>query len=157
MRTALSGLALLAVMQIASPATAVALAVMPLKLLDTSGEPVDQASEHAARLRTMEEALQRDLGADYDEVVLIGEDELAAGCPEESPQCLVDLAAGAGADEALFAVVLKTSTLIMQMFVSIVDVEGGQVVKHRELNFRGDTDESWQRAEQFLVENLRAP
>ena len=140
----------------ASVASAASLAVMPVKFLDTSGEIEDQTSDHAARLEAMGRALQRDLAADYDSVVLIQAEAMAERCPDETPDCLVDLARETGADTALFAVVVKTSTLIMRLYVNVIDLTGGQILARRELNFRGDTDESWERAEQFLVRNLRA-
>ncbi|WP_424932574.1 DUF2380 domain-containing protein [Amaricoccus macauensis] len=145
----------LAALGLAGTATADTLAVMPVMFLDTSGEDEDQSAAHAARLAAMGDALVRDLAADYDAVVLIPEGDLQARCPGEAPDCLVGLARAAEADVALFAAVLKTSTLIMRMYVNVVDVAQGQVITQRELNFRGDTDESWQRAEQFLVRNLR--
>ena len=59
---------------------------------------------------------------------------------------------------ALFGEINHASAarVIMQMFVQVVDVESGQVVQRRDLNFRGDNDESWARAEAFLVRNLAA-
>jgi len=36
-----------------------------------------------------------------------------------------------------------------------VEVRTGQGILSRDLNFRGDTDEAWQRAERFLAEQIR--
>jgi hypothetical protein len=152
-RRRLAAAVMLATM-LGAPAEAATMAIMPVKMLDTSGEVRDQSAEHDARLNTMAENLKRDLTGTFNAVILVPEADLVAECPEEAPQCLLDVAGRTGADQALFAVVLKTSTLIMQLFVNIVDVADGSVLDHRELNFRNDTDESWQRAEQFLVQNL---
>ena len=61
-----------------------------------------------------------------------------------------------GAERGLFIVVQKTSTLILQAFASLVDLEGERLVTHTELSFRGDNDESWQKAAHFLAEKLAA-
>lgn len=156
MRAIVLGLAGLAALLAAQVAAAETLAIMPVKFLDTSGEAEDQTAAHESRLAALGTAFEDDLAADYETVVLIPEAALAAECPDEAPQCLVDLAVQSGADAALFAVVVKTSTLIMQMFVNIVAVPEGEILARRELNFRGDTDESWVKAGAFLVENLRA-
>jgi hypothetical protein len=50
--------------------------------------------------------------------------------------------------------VQKTSTLILQVFARVVDSETTALVASRDLNFRGDTDESWLRMERFLAEQL---
>ncbi|QDL93255.1 DUF2380 domain-containing protein [Paroceanicella profunda] len=142
---------------LAGPGQALTLGIMPIKLLDTSGEGTDQAAVHGARIDAMGDALGRDLAARYGETLLIAPRDVSTGCPTEDAQCLIDVAAAAGADQALFMVVVKTSELIMQMYVQIVDVPRRAVVQKRELNFRGDTDESWRRAGQFLVDNLRTP
>jgi len=126
-------------------------------MLDTSGEGADQSAAHDTRIDAIKKALERDLADRYGRVVTIQAADVAAVCPVEGPKCLLDAAAAAGADEALFVSIVKTSSLIMRMYVQIVDVRQRVVAQKRELNFRGDTDESWRRAEQFLVRNLRTP
>ncbi|WP_392664466.1 DUF2380 domain-containing protein [Amaricoccus sp. B4] len=154
MRRAIWGMAILAAMALAPEARAERLAILPVKLLDTSGEAQDQTAAHDARLAALTEGLARDMASQGSETVVITADKVAAACPREVPQCLLDLSRESGAERALFCSVLKTSSLIMQMFVQVVDVESGQVVQRRDLNFRGDNDESWARAEAFLVKNL---
>ncbi|WP_346893079.1 DUF2380 domain-containing protein [uncultured Roseibium sp.] len=147
----------LAALVFACPATAATLGVMPVKMLDTSGEVTDQSVAHGKRIDAVKKALERDLEDRYSKIVMIPSQDVAAACPKADPQCLLDIAAAAGADKALFVSIVKTSTLIMRMYVQIVDVPQKTVAQKRELNFRGDTDESWQRAERFLVRNLKAP
>ncbi len=130
---------------------------MPIKMLDTSGEVRDQSAAHSTRIVAINKALERDLAEQYSKIVMIPAQDVASVCPVEDPQCLLDIAAAAGADKALFVSIVKTSTLIMRMYVQIVDVPQKAVAQKRELNFRGDTDESWQRAERFLVRNLKEP
>lgn len=145
-----------------APATAAedtgraALAVLPIKLLDTSQEPTDQSAEHARRLAAMAETLARDLkrtGA-FEDTVLIDRQAIIQACPQETPACLLAAAKARGATFAFVGVVQKSSMLIMQMWAHIVAVDTGNVVVSRQLTFRGDNDEAWARAEAFLVREL---
>lgn len=147
----------LAALVLVGPAYATTLGVMPIKMLDTSGEVRDQSVAHSARIVAINKALRRDLAEQYSKIVMIPARDVATVCPVEDPQCLLDIAAAAGADKALFVSIVKTSTLIMRMYVQVIDVPQKVVAQKRELNFRGDTDESWLRAERFLVRNLKAP
>ena len=63
--------------------------------------------------------------------------------------------AATGADRALFIVAQKTSTLILQLFVNLVDTRTGELIDSRNLNFRGDNDEAWRRAGVFLAGQIR--
>lgn len=141
----------------AFPTHAATLGIMPIKMLDTSGEVTDQSIAHGTRIDAIKKGLERDLADRYSKIVMIPAQDVVTACPVEDPHCLLDIAVAAGADKALFVSVVKTSTLIMRMYVQIVDVPQRVVVQKRELNFRGDTDESWRRAERFLVRNLQAP
>lgn len=139
---------------LALPGTAPAgpLAIMPVKLLDTSHEARDQAADHARRLNLLAEGLARDLSA-----TIIARDELTAACPHQTSDCLMQFLRDRGAERGLFVVVQKTSTLILQIFASIVEISDGKLLAHRELNFRGDNDEAWIRAGRFLARQLDAP
>lgn len=124
-------------------------AILPVKLLDTSGEARDQRADHDRRLALLAQTLQDGLPG-----IAIGADQ-AAACQPETTECLLDLAQAAGADRALFIVAHKTSTLILQLFVTLVDAESGRLILSRNLSFRGDTDDSWLRAGRFLAGQLR--
>jgi hypothetical protein len=132
------------------------LAVMPVKLLDTSQEPRDQSAEHDRRRAMVGTALAEDMtgAGPYTATVLVPPAELAAACPRETAACLIEAARAAGADHALFTVVQKSSSLIMQVFVHVVDVRDNALVVSRDLNFRGDTVESWMKMEAFLASTL---
>ncbi len=135
----------------AQPAT---LAILPVKLLDTSGEPVDQSAEHARRLTEMGRQLADELARRY-RTALVPAERLRSRCPEETPSCLLD---AAGADLVLAGVVHKSSTLILQIFVRVADARTGRSRFARDLNFRGDGDEGWRRAATFLARQiLEAP
>ncbi len=132
------------------------LAILPLKLLDTSGEPIDQGPEHARRLTIMAEDLAADLGSGggYRTLRLTPE-TLRTRCPDERPDCLLATAREAGADLVFVGVVHKSSTLILQLFARVAETRTGRAVLTRDLNFRGDTDEAWRRAEAFLAGQIR--
>ena len=131
------------------------LAMLPIRMLDTSGEPKDQTSEHAARLTAMGEGLSaRLVAAGRFRVVGIDAEKLARSCPGNEPACILDVARANGAGLAFVGVIHKSSTLIMQMFARIVETRGGTTTFSRELNFRGDNDESWRRAEAFLLREI---
>lgn len=135
---------------------ATTLAVLPIKLLDTSAEPKDQTAEHRLRLQAMAVELTSDLGSlgRYRAVSVMIED-VQRTCTKETPDCLLSTARSQGAELVFVGVVHKSSTLIMQMWARIVDAQTGSVLFSRELNFRGDNDEAWHRAEAFLINQVR--
>lgn len=135
------------------------IALMPVKFLDTSHEPQDQRPQHEARLALLLSVLKDQMKAG--EVVEITPPQVSAACPDETPECLLQLVATQGGDQAVFVTVLKTSTLIMQIYVQVMDVRDARLVLRRDLSFRGDNDESWRRAARFLAgiltTSLQAP
>lgn len=131
------------------------IAVLPIKILDTSGEAEDQKQQHERRLRNMAAALAADVkrAGRYD-AVLLSQEDVQAACPRESPECLFDYAQKQHAKYVFIGVVHKSSTLIMQIFSKVVDVETGKTVSSRDISFRGDNDDSWSRAESFLSSRI---
>jgi hypothetical protein len=141
---------------LANEARAASLVLLPIKLLDTSGEPTDQASQHAGRLIGMADELATDLShSGLYRATAISADQLRNGCPTESVPCLLKFAQAQGADAIFIGVVHKSSTLIMQLWARLVDARTGRDIYTRDLNFRGDNDEAWRRAERFLAEQIR--
>lgn len=133
------------------------LVVLPIRLLDTSGEPEDQSAAHAARLAVMARDLVERLGSDGRmSATGLSADALAGACPDTDAGCILSQARRTGAPLAFVGVVHKSSTLIMQMFAWVVDTASGETRVSRELNFRGDTDESWQRMTAFLAREIGA-
>ncbi len=132
------------------------IAVLPIKLLDTSGEPTDQAPQHGVRLARMADDLAADLTRTgrYRATVLPAA-VLERDCPTGKAACLLEAARRQGAALVFVGVVHKSSTLILQIWARLADVHTGRDVFSRDLNFRGDTDEAWQRAETFLVAQIR--
>lgn len=131
-------------------AMAETVAILPVKLLDTSGEPRDQQAEHDRRLGIVADAI----AAELDGAVRI-DAKAVATCQPETTECLLALARDRGADRALFVVAQKTSTLILQLFANLADTADGRLILNRVLNFRGDNDEAWRRAGRFLGRQMR--
>lgn len=131
------------------------LAMLPIRMLDTSGEPRDQRAEHGERLVAMAEALSAHLAGRY-RIVGIPAAALDRACPDQAPACILSTAREGGARLAFVGVIHKSSTLIMQMFARVVDTDSGATLFSRELNFRGDNAESWRRAEVFLARQFEA-
>ena len=142
----------LALALVPMPLMAQDLAILPGKMLDTSNEARDQRADHDRRLRLMEDILAAELSGE-----LISREDIAAACPRETTECLVATLRERGAKRGLFIVVQKTSTLILQAFASLVDLEGERLVTHTELSFRGDNDEAWRKAAHFLAGKLETP
>ncbi|WP_265501323.1 DUF2380 domain-containing protein [Paracoccus beibuensis] len=135
----------------ASPAMAEGVAIFPPKLLDTSHEARDQSADHQRRLDLLAGILSESLTPS----VIIRSGQVASACSPETTGCLLALARDSQADRSLFVVVQKTSTLIMQIFTTLVDTSSGELIASPSLNFRGDTDEAWRRAGRFLARDLK--
>jgi len=119
---------------------------------DTSGEARDQRSEHETRLVALVKRLEANLAASG-KLRLI---DIACGsqpCGADVSQSL-EQARKAGARFVLFGAVHKMSTLVLSLPVRVIDAESGKVVFERFHSFRGDTDEAWQRAADFLAREL---
>ena len=138
-----------------SPARPVPIAVADLDYIDTSGEPTDQRAAHQARLQAFASAVRTALAQDgrYRLVTLVcPQSRCAAG--EMSPADLIETARAAGAKRLLYGGIRKMSTLIQNAKIQVVDIEERKLTFDRLITFRGDTDESWQRAERFIVRDL---
>lgn len=131
-------------------------AVFPLELLDTSGEP--PRADQERRLRMLD-GLLRTLLAESGRYAPV-----EARLPEGSPQirncnrCDVAEAERLGAGLALSGVVQKVSNLILSLTLTLREVPSGRVRATWSADFRGNTDESWERALRWLLRNrLLAP
>jgi hypothetical protein len=119
--------------------------------LDTSGEPIDQTAAHQKRLQAFMAALRRDVGADssYRLVPPLTGDRATFA---ERMQA----AAQGGANVLITGAVQKMSTLVQFASTAVIDISTNRVLFERRYTFRGDNDESWNRAETFLSRDLRA-
>jgi hypothetical protein len=139
-----------------------ALLILPLDMVDTSGETPSHAQEHEDRLVALAQYLSKALAQDgsyaiIDPTPISAEIEKARTVRlSECNGCELDLARLVHADRVLIGKVDKVSTLIGSLDLSIVNVATGERVFSRVLSFRGDTDEAWQHAARFFVRELEA-
>jgi hypothetical protein len=138
----------------AAPAQPVALAVLNLDYVDTSGDPADQTAAHQRRAADFVSALQRDLAANGQYRVVPMSCGSAPCEPTMNPSELQKAARAAGVKLVLLGGVHKMSTLVQWAKIQIADEERGQIVFDRLLTFRGDTDEAWQKAESFIARDV---
>ena len=132
----------------------VALAVLDLDYVDTSGEPTDQTAAHQRRAADFVSALQRDLVANGQYRIVPMSCGSAPCEPVMNPAELQKAARAAGARFVVLGGVHKMSTLVQWAKIQIADEEEGRIVFDRLLTFRGDTDEAWQKAESFIARDV---
>jgi hypothetical protein len=103
---------------------------------DTSAEPVDQSAAHERRLQAFMVALRRDIAAD--------------------PRYRLTPSVEEGAAFEVIGGIQKTSTLVQWAKVAVIDIGARKVVMDKLYTFRGDNDESWERAETFVSREVMA-
>lgn len=138
-RLILSALFLLVLPAAYSPAgaeAAIGVAIDDFSYTDTSAEPANQTAAHERRLSAFMAALRRDIGAD-------GRYRLAPSAQD-------------GAAFKVIGGIQKTSTLVQWAKVAVIDVGAKKLVMDKLYTFRGDNDESWERAEIFVSRELMA-
>lgn len=144
----------------AGPAAAAAppaVAVFPLELYDTSGEGPRPDQERRLRMLDAELLARLAESGRYAPV--------AAQLPEGAPgirncnRCDVKAAEQLGAPLALSGVVHKVSNLILTLTLVLREVPSGETRHVWRADFRGNTDESWQHALNWLLRHrvLAAP
>jgi hypothetical protein len=124
--------------------------VFDLELYDTSGEPAQP--EQDARLQLLTAELRDTLAASGRYTVI----PLPAPASAEllrCSECAITKAAQNGAELAMVGLVQKVSTLILKMTLTLREVPSGAVRDSWTADFRGNTDESWQRALRWLLRN----
>lgn len=138
-RLMLSAVLLLVLPAAWSPAAAddaVGIAMDDFSYTDTSAEPTDQSATHERRLQAFMVALRRDIAAD--------------------PRYRLVPSAQDGAAFKVIGGIQKTSTLVQWAKVAVIDVGAKKLVMDKLYTFRGDNDESWQRAEIFVSREIMA-
>jgi hypothetical protein len=154
---------LLAMSAAAARAEPPKLAVFDLEMIDTSlqGEVNGpQADEQARLLRTGEQVRKELAESGRFQVLDIAPVNAAAHGSnlQACGGCDVKLAGELGADLAITGVVQKVSNLILNINLYLRDVHTGQLVAAASADMRGNTDESWSRATDYLIRNrLLAP
>jgi hypothetical protein len=130
------------------------MAVSEFSFLDTSGEPHEDAQQHEARLGAFNAALRADLAAEGRFRVV------RLSCEPHQCTDFKDAAALAseirrtGARYLLIGGIHKMSTLVGWAKAQVFDLRDDKLVLEKLLSFRGDSDESWRRAEQFLARQI---
>jgi hypothetical protein len=133
-------------------------AVFDFELVDTSGgDPLKaQDAEHQSRVAQTSERLRTRLteSGRY-RVVDIAPvtKEAHASNLQACGGCDVTLADRVGADLSVTGTVYKVSNLILNMMIFVRDAKTGGNVAVMQADMRGDTDESWLRAVDWLVRN----
>ncbi|MGT2440236.1 DUF2380 domain-containing protein [Bradyrhizobium betae] len=138
-RLILPALLLIVVPAAYSPAgaeAAIGVAMDDFSYTDTSAEPANQTAAHERRLSAFMAALRRDIGAE------------ARYRPVASAE--------GGAAFKVIGGIQKTSTLVQWAKVAVIDVGARTLVMDKLYTFRGDNDESWQRAEMFVSREIMA-
>lgn len=142
----------------AAPALAASprIAVADIGFTDSSGEARDQGAEHEARRRALTEGIRTDIGKDGAAQSLALACEGACRLDAEGVEALRQRAREAGAAFVLVGSVHKMSTLVLSMRVAVLDVASGKLVMERLLSFRGDNDEGWRHAGDFVAREVTA-
>jgi hypothetical protein len=159
------GLVISMMLAISSPAPAEPrkVAVFEFELLDTSlqGAVNGAQADEQRRLKDVTEQLRKALTQSGDfEVLDIAPVNAAAHASnlQNCGGCDVQFAQKLGADLAITGLVQKVSALILNMNIYLRDAHTGKLVTAMSADFRGNTDESWSRAMNYLVRNrLLAP
>ena len=138
-------------------------AIFDFELTDTSRDnqlaPTD--AEHLARLAMVSERLRMRLAESgrfsVADIAPVAKEAQASNL-QSCGGCDVSLAAKVGADLAITGMVRKISNLILGMTIFVRDAKSGDNIAVVQASMRGDTDESWNRALDWLVRNrLLAP
>lgn len=115
---------------------AIGVAMDDFSYTDTSAEPANQTAAHERRLQAFMAALRRDIGEG-------GRYQLVPSAQD-------------GAAFKVIGGIQKTSTLVQWAKVAVIDVGAKKLVMDKLYTFRGDNDESWERAEIFVSREVMA-
>ncbi|WP_207481363.1 DUF2380 domain-containing protein [Arenibaculum pallidiluteum] len=142
---------------VAGPGEGIAVAIVEFANQDTAGEDGERTASHAARVRDFSGLLGRTLAA-RGRFKVVALPCPGAGCPSAGTtfQEVLQEARGSGAKLLVHGGIHKMSTLVQWGAVEAVDVERGQPVLERSFSFRGDTDEAFRRAAEFIARYFEA-
>ena len=129
---------------------------MDFNYVDTSGEVRDQLAEHELRLSVFMNTLKDDLAVSGKFRVIVPACR-PDPCSRSGGSELLKAARAAGADFLLVGGIYKMSTLVQWASAEVIDLRSGQIVLDRLFTFRGDTDQAWRRAEEFISNELIRP
>ena len=118
-----------------------------------SGEVRDQRAEHEMRMSVFMSALKDDLAA-RGKFHVVDPACGSGSCSRSSGNELLKAAQAAGADFLLVGGIHKVSPLVQWAKVEVIDLRSGQIVLDKLFTFRGDTDQAWRHAEEFISREL---
>jgi uncharacterized protein DUF2380 len=134
-------------------------AIFPFELHDASleGELAGPRADETRRLTLLTQELRQLAARDAGYEVLDLTD-LTAEIEKATPLykcngCEADIARRVGADVAITGYVRKVSNLILNVFISVRDVESGKITRLHQVDIKGNTDETWLRGVRYLVAN----
>jgi hypothetical protein len=140
----------------------VRLLALDIELVGDLSDP-DSAATHAPRLAMASERLRAELAQDmrYDVVDAAPAQEhidslRAVQYLHKCNGCEIDIATELGADQVLVAWVYRVSQLILTLNYEVRAVPGGETLRRKSFDFRGDNDQSWTRAVSYMVKDLTA-
>lgn len=143
--------------------------VMPYKLAGTFDIPTGKAealldNEHKQRLAMADSELRKGLQTTgkYDLVdeaasKAFSEKVIVALNNNDCNHCEAEYAKPLNAKLIIAPFVFKLSQLVLTMHFVILDGNSGKIISKKALDFRGDNDQSWQRAIQYFVKNIEKP
>lgn len=138
-------------------------AVFDFELIDTSAEGDVRGSRTGEQERLMRagQQLRREL-AESGKFQVLDIAPVSAAAHGSNLQacggCDVQLALKLGADLAMTGMVQKVSALILNINIYVRDTHSGRLIASMSVDLRGNTDESWSRAMNYLLRNrLLAP
>ena len=156
-------IAMLAMVPVAARAAPSQVAVFDFELIDTSlqGEVDGPRSDEQGRLMRAGDQVRKAL-ADSGRFTVLDIAPVNVAAHGSNLQacggCEVALGRQLGADLVITGTVQKVSNLILNINFYLRDVHTGQLVTAMSADMRGNTDESWTRAADYLLRNrLLAP
>lgn len=133
----------------------IAVAVAEFDYIDTSGEPEDQQSKHAAQLQSFAESIRGGLeSSGRYRVVPLACELMPCRAGDLDAEELIAAARKAGAQQLVFGGIHKMSTLVQFAKVQVLDLKLDRLIFERLLTFRGDNDAAWDHAQRFVVRDI---
>jgi hypothetical protein len=142
----------------AAAAEPMRIAIFDFEMIDTSleGEMKGTSPEEKARLAKLAPVLREKLAAS-DRYVVVDTASVLDRARAQNLQacggCDGTLAQEAGADVALTGTVQKVSNLILNLNIYLRGARDDRLLQAMSADFRGNTDESWSRALNYLIRN----
>lgn len=129
-----------------------------IHFIDTSTEGAINGvrADETARLALLEEEVRdRFLAEGFDlvDTTPVAEELGRTQNPAHCNDCEVRMAERLGADYSLVGEVQKVSNLILSMNLALREADTGDLVRMLAVDIRGNTDESWLRGGQYILDN----